>query len=71
MVSRNVHSGRGEFARRLRTATETCRDCGFEGSILGSAWWTTAAVRDRDETVVYRLRCPDCGTERTVALRLP
>lgn len=58
------------FARRLERSRVRCRDCGFEGPIMGGEWETRAGRALRTGHLVYRLTCPDCRGQRTVETTL-
>ncbi|MEE6210109.1 hypothetical protein U3A55_08080 [Salarchaeum sp. III] len=70
MARVGTERGRRVLAQRIADTTETCADCGFTGTLLGSAWRTSVGRHARRDTTVYRLRCPDCGERTAVELTL-
>lgn len=70
-MSEENADGKRRFAERLQSVTEQCPECGFTGTILGSAWKTETHTDPKSGHVLYQLTCPDCNETTTIEVNLP
>lgn len=62
--------GVAAFTESLRHKTIGCDHCGFEDTVLQSAWKTDVHTEPRNGHVVYELTCPDCNETTDVEINI-